>query len=252
MIYLLFSCNLNSKLKALDWITCIVAALGHDVGHQGMDNLYLKETNNDLTVLYNDHMALENMHCAEIFQLILKDEYNFAQSIGRSNWKVFRENLIDLVLGTDFSTYRETAGKLNCFVSENLAEDCFLLKGKPFILSIVLKCADVGHFGKELELYDTWSKLLLSEYMELSNQDCSNFILRKEEEFFTSNSKFINQHVLPLYQSFEAYISPHNHTIENILKNLKENKKVCFINNSPVGSTTENAAAFWVKEGFFK
>lgn len=241
MLHLIFSCNLNNKLEPLDWITCIVAALGHDAGHPGRDNLYLRETEDELTVIYNDHMILENMHCAKIFNLFKQTGCNFASKIGKNDWRNFRENLIDMILGTNFSTYQETAGKLKCLITEKMGNECFRVNDKPFILPIILKCADVGHFGKEPRLYEKWSLLLLNEYMDLPEDNFSDLILKNDLEFHRNNAKFLKYIVLPLYQAFESYISLQNKSIKQILKNLNKNKSLMFVADTPVQSTTDNA-----------
>lgn len=59
-------------LSSLERYGLIVAAIGHDMGHPGVNNMFLIETQDELAICYNDKSPLESMHCAKLFDL-LKD-----------------------------------------------------------------------------------------------------------------------------------------------------------------------------------
>jgi hypothetical protein len=48
----------------------LVAAMGHDIDHPGVNNDYLTKTSDPIAILYNDHSVLENAHCASLFFLM--------------------------------------------------------------------------------------------------------------------------------------------------------------------------------------
>eukprot|EP00913_Durusdinium_trenchii_P002266 g2092.t1 len=56
--------NLQSTFTDTSQFWLLIAAAGHDLGHLGVNNQFLVETNHDVAVKYNDRSPLENMHCA--------------------------------------------------------------------------------------------------------------------------------------------------------------------------------------------
>lgn len=57
--------------KGLDEeVVICVAALGHDVGHPGLNNAFLVSTNQSLALVYNDNAVLENYHAYITFRTI--------------------------------------------------------------------------------------------------------------------------------------------------------------------------------------
>lgn len=203
----------------------ITSCLGHDVGHPGKDNVYLEAENNDLCITYNDSYVLENMHCALIFNLIKSPMNNFLDSFSKSEAKQFRSLVINSVLGTNFSTYVETAGKLNCLLDQDKKMDYFNNDGKQFILSVALKCADVGHYAKNQELYCLWNDLLIKEYLDLESISEFNYVY-KDEEYYNNNLKFINKTVLPLYESWNYFLSLSGKDAKMYIANINKNKNI--------------------------
>lgn len=203
----------------------ITSCLGHDVGHPGKDNVYLEAENNDLCITYNDSYVLENMHCALIFNLIKSPMNNFLDSFNKSEAKQFRSLVINSVLGTNFSTYVETAGKLNCLLDQDKKMDYFNNDGKQFILSVALKCADVGHYAKNQELYCLWNDLLIKEYLDLESISEFDYVY-KDEEYYNNNIKFINKTVLPLYESWNYFLSLSGKDAKMYIANINKNKNI--------------------------
>ena len=57
-------------LTHLDALILIVSAIGHDVGHPGVNNAFLVALNAPLAQLYNDRSVLEAFHCAAYSQIL--------------------------------------------------------------------------------------------------------------------------------------------------------------------------------------
>ncbi|KAL7462566.1 hypothetical protein ACHAXS_002947, partial [Conticribra weissflogii] len=58
--------------EKIDEYSMLLAAVAHDVGHPGMNNIYQVKAKTDLAITYNDTSCLENMHAARTFKIILK------------------------------------------------------------------------------------------------------------------------------------------------------------------------------------
>ncbi|CAD7923906.1 unnamed protein product [Amoebophrya sp. A120] len=54
----------KTLLYSLEVLTCLCAALAHDVGHRGFTNPFEVATGSELAIFYNDNSVLENMHAS--------------------------------------------------------------------------------------------------------------------------------------------------------------------------------------------
>ena len=57
-------------LQPIDALTLLISAVGHDVGHPGVNNAFLVVLNAPLAQLYNDRSVLESFHCAAFSQIL--------------------------------------------------------------------------------------------------------------------------------------------------------------------------------------
>ena len=76
----------------------------HDYQHPGVNNNFLKETNNKMAIRYNDASILENIHISKTFKLIANNrEYNIFDGVGKNLYKQIRKKMTSCVLATDMS-----------------------------------------------------------------------------------------------------------------------------------------------------
>merc|ERR1711874_821817 len=64
MYVLMESVVLESVLPRLDVMSLLLAALGHDVEHEGFNNTFLINKRAELAIRYNDLSVLENHHAS--------------------------------------------------------------------------------------------------------------------------------------------------------------------------------------------
>merc|ERR1719238_2293162 len=83
-----------------------LAAVIHDVGHLGVSNNFLIQTEHDLAILYNDAGPMENMHAATAFQLLKhRPEINFLENLTPGSFRELRRLVMGMVLATDMSRH---------------------------------------------------------------------------------------------------------------------------------------------------
>ena len=70
LLYFIRNSALKDHVTALEIHAALIAAFGHDTGHPGVNNRYLHNSHDELTLIYNDKSVLENMHSAIIFELM--------------------------------------------------------------------------------------------------------------------------------------------------------------------------------------
>lgn len=123
----------------------LISAIGHDVGHPGVNNGFLVTVKAPLAQLYNDRSVLESFHCAAYSQLL------------RRYWKpVFEDSSIrrliikailatDMGLHTDYMMQMEALQKKCPQTVEQLSGWTGLEKQdtRDLLLCLLIKCADI-------------------------------------------------------------------------------------------------------------
>jgi hypothetical protein len=134
-------------LQPFDALTLLIAAIGHDVGHPGVNNAFLVALNAPLAQLYNDRSVLESFHCAAYSQIL------------RRYWPVafadiaMRKLMINSILATDMGVhfkYMADLGNLQeKFSDNNRSLDGWNLKQKEefkeLTCGLLIKCADISN-----------------------------------------------------------------------------------------------------------
>ena len=133
-------------LKPFDALTLLITAIGHDVGHPGVNNAFLVALNAPLAQLYNDKSVLEAFHCAAYSQIL------------RRYWKAAFEDIpmrglmINSILATDMGlhfNYMKELGNLQAKVYHNKGTDGWspqvLDDYRILICALLVKCADISN-----------------------------------------------------------------------------------------------------------
>lgn len=133
-------------LKPFDALTLLITAIGHDVGHPGVNNAFLVALNAPLAQLYNDKSVLEAFHCAAYSQIL------------RRYWKAAFEDIpmrglmINSILATDMGlhfNYMKELGNLQGKVYHNKGTDGWssqvLDEYRILTCALLVKCADISN-----------------------------------------------------------------------------------------------------------
>jgi 3',5'-cyclic-nucleotide phosphodiesterase len=133
-------------LKPFDALTLLISAIGHDVGHPGVNNMFLVKLNAPLAQLYNDQSVLEAFHCAAYSQIL------------RRHWpvafhdKALRKLMISSILATDMGVHSEymlQLGHLQEKIHESRSTDGWSPKDlevyRVLLCGLLIKCADISN-----------------------------------------------------------------------------------------------------------
>ncbi len=134
-------------LKPFDALTLLISAIGHDVGHPGVNNAFLVSLNAPLAQLYNDKSVLEAFHCAAYSQIL------------RRYWKAafedrgMRKLLINSILATDMGVhfrYMSDLGNLQQKLHDNNNttdgwSPQVLDEYRTLACGLLIKCADISN-----------------------------------------------------------------------------------------------------------
>ena len=135
-----------SLLTPFDALTLLISAIGHDVGHPGVNNAFLVALKAPLAQLYNDNSVLEAFHCAAYSQ-ILRRYWNVAFED-----TLLRQLLIKSILATDMGVhfkYMTDLGNLQDKLYHNKGTDgwsvAVLEDYKSLTCGLLIKCADISN-----------------------------------------------------------------------------------------------------------
>ncbi|KAG8526913.1 uncharacterized protein KY384_008342 [Bacidia gigantensis] len=154
-----------SLLKPLEALTMLITAIGHDVGHPGVNNAFLVSLNAPLAQLYNDRSVLEAFHCAAYSQIL------------RRHWRVafedteMRNLMINSILATDMGVhqkYMTDLGNLQEKLHHQQGLDGFnaqqLEEYKTLACALLIKCADISNVARPYNVAVRWANILQLEF----------------------------------------------------------------------------------------
>lgn len=220
--------NLNSVFSHLEFFALLVAAVGHDVGHPGVNNLYLVKAKNELAIRHNDRSPLENMHCSVVYDILSKNETNIFVNLTESQWRESRKIILACILGTDMSHHFEQISKTQLFLEvngEDTAKFCSGTKDtidileeekeRMFIMEICLHCADISNPYKPFAICSKWADLIVEEFASQGDREkkegleISPMMDRSTIQICNMQMGFIEFVVAPLIIAWVNIFPPH-------------------------------------------
>jgi len=193
-----------------------IAALAHDVGHFGRNNLFCLNSGNELALTYNDRSILENMHAATCFNLMQEPGCNVLRDNSPEFRKKYREHMVDLILATDMSSHFDFLGKFRLRASSPEFAPQENVDDRRLVERCYLKAADLGHAALPWEMHEKWALRLLTEFYEQGDEEqglglpVSPLCERtgNAREFGESQKGFLQFVILPLFKELALVTSP--------------------------------------------
>lgn len=161
--YIALHSDLSSNFTSLEILGCSLACLAHDIGHPGLTNRYLMCAKDDVALKYNDFSVLEMMHTALLFNMLRSDEMNILKKLPEADWQTLRKLIIEMILATDMSRHFELLGRFRA-ISEQSLDSLERFEVRLEVCKLTLKCADIGHAAKTVQLHERWTNLICEEF----------------------------------------------------------------------------------------
>jgi hypothetical protein len=230
MLFYIYNSEIAKYISGLETLSVIIACLAHDLGHPGLTNRFLVNNRDKLALQYNDNSVLENMHCAKLYEIMNKPECDILQNLTTDDWLKSRKLIIEMILATDMNkhfgllgTFRTRAVNLSD-VSLDKEED------KGAVLVMGLKCGDLSHSAKVIELHEKWTNLVCEEFFNQGdiekqrNLPVSMYCDRDTTDIPKSQAGFIKNICLPLFETWCSFLKSdiiNQSCLENLKKNLR-------------------------------
>ncbi|CAG9318220.1 CHK1_2 [Blepharisma stoltei] len=213
---LLFFCEYGSlypSLGSLDILSSIIAALGHDVGHQALTNRFLVNNRDELALQYNDSSVLENMHCSKTYLIMQRPGCNIFEGLCNDDWIKARKLIVEMILDTDMSKHFEILGRWRTRALHLSDLNIEKQEDKILILAMALKCSDIGHSAKVTDLHEKWTALVCEEFFnqgdieKARNQPVSMYCDRETTDIAKSQAGFLKNICIPLFEAWCGYLN---------------------------------------------
>jgi len=154
------SCLGNEALFAL-----YIAAIGHDVGHPGFTNAFMKNAKTPLSLVYDNKSALEQMHYALLLSIMRY--HGLGTLLDRpQTGPSFRKLLYKTLLATDMSVHCDF---MEAFQSMGTGEEAESNKRQVLVCQALIKCADISNPGRPHQVSKKWAAALMDEWTRQAN-----------------------------------------------------------------------------------
>lgn len=232
------SVRLKQDLTDLEILACLIASLTHDFQHPGVSNNYLVRTRHELSLKYNDKSCLENMHLSATFQVLSKPDNNILASLTATQHDSLRKMVIDMVLATDLGQHFEIVGHFkNALPRLRTGTDRATDASKTMVLKFALKCSDIAHSAKMLDLHLKWSSRVVEEFYQQGDQEreagipISPFMDRHTPNLSRAQLGFLDFLAMPMFTLWTEYLDVPECQI--ILHLLRTNRAYWLAMDSP-------------------
>lgn len=142
--------------------TCLfalyIAAIGHDVGHPGLTNMFMKNAKAPLSDVYDNKSALEQMHCALLIQAMR--HHGLGKLLERPD-SGFRKMLAGIVLATDMSVHYQFIRDFQSLVD---GREYSLDRRQLLLCQAIIKCADISNPSRPPGVSHYWANALMAEW----------------------------------------------------------------------------------------
>lgn len=148
--------KLAKLLRPMEALSLLITAIGHDVGHPGVNNMFLVKIKAPLARLYNDKSVLESYHTA-VYCHILKRLWPAV--VDNEDMKLV---MASSILSTDMGIHNEYMEKLAAMQATlrklgdtDAVADADIKTFRHLACNLLIKCADISN------VVSTWSACLL-------------------------------------------------------------------------------------------
>lgn len=200
-------------MSEMEIFAILLAAIVHDVEHDGMSNDYHKAKLTDRALVHNSSSVQERNHIARVYLMMAEDEtLRFMEGMRHEAYMSLRATLISLVLGTDMSLHFVNLKEFSAAAEE--CRDSADLWGakeryKDMLMWAVLHSADISAQAKPWPNFVRWSDRCYDEFFRQGEVETANGMPvspmcdRGTTKIPQSQVGFVTYVVLPMFQALE-------------------------------------------------
>ncbi|KAF9125716.1 3',5'-cyclic-nucleotide phosphodiesterase [Mortierella sp. 14UC] len=253
--------HVSDFLRPEDIFALLVASIGHDVGHPGVNNMFLVNAHTPLAQVYNDRSVLESFHSMALFQVMKKHGFEcFDVDSQNRKFMEFRKMVVSTILATDMGLHFDYVGKIKEQTERLRLRN---LPGgntpKPNQASIdeqerlvlcgsLIKCADISNASRPFHVAERWSTVLLQEMCNQADIEKEMAVASGSQSVPAGSTKslandhgmqidsqlgFIHGFAMPLFSSVKEMVPEMGYCVDLLQVNHKiwEDRKTEYLKN---------------------
>lgn len=218
----------EALLMPFEALTLLITAIGHDVGHPGVNNGFLVTLNAPLAQLYNDRSVLESFHCAAFSQILRRYWPSAFED------RKMRNLMISSILATDMGLHFDYMKRLADLKEKLSANDStegwnsrMVEDQKGLACALLIKCADISNVARKHETALQWMDILADEFARQRNMEKELEIqtslmappLMERASQFRSQLNFMNMFAIPLFQGVADVLPAMRYCVSELMLN---------------------------------
>jgi hypothetical protein len=253
--YQIKTCCFDQVLTKLELLAICTAAIGHDTGHEGLNNIYNVNAQTPLGILFKDQSVMETFHCSALISIMSQPETNIFHGISDADAKRIWTWIIRMILATDMAHHFKLVKQANDTMDAgpiNLSNPVHRLMA----MTMLMKVSDISNVSRPFEIADKWSDVLCEEFWRQGDMELAQGLAISStlNERGTGNKPkgqigFYNFVCIPLYQSIARIFPELEVNLDAVKGNLAvwkdklaEEMAIKASEDNPV-ETTEEATA---------
>jgi hypothetical protein len=160
----------EQHIKSRELLAMFVAAVAHDAGHEGLNNMYNVNAETPLGILFKDRAVLETFHCTVLIRIIARPECNIFRSVPEADLKQMWRWIIHFILATDMGQHfklLQAAGEIVREGGVDLSDDQVRLTA----MTLLMKCGDISNVARPFEIAERWCDILCEEFWRQGDRE---------------------------------------------------------------------------------
>jgi GAF domain-containing protein len=230
--YQIRTCHFDTVLTRLELLAICTAAIAHDTGHQGFNNVYNVNAQTPLGILFKDQSVMETFHCTALIRIMSQPETNIFHAISEQDLRRVWAWIIRMILATDMAHHFKLVKQANDTMDAgpiNLSNPVHRLMA----MTMLMKVSDISNVSRPFEIADKWSDVLCEEFWRQGDMEIAQGlpISSSLNERGVGNKPkgqigFYNFVCIPLYQAIARIFPELEVNLDAVKANLERWKEL--------------------------
>ncbi|KAG2427309.1 hypothetical protein HXX76_012504 [Chlamydomonas incerta] len=151
----------RSLFKPVERLAILLAALCHDLDHDGHSNSFHVNSGSELARIYNDQSVMENHHCAMTFAILSRTDCAVLAGLSPEEQRAARKVIISAILCTDMANHFTLTQE---FQKHSTTYDPDSEADRLLLLKVSLHAADIGNAVRPFHVNHAMSRRVHREF----------------------------------------------------------------------------------------